>query len=69
MSLKGQLSIRTFDVYVCSTTLIHELGQGDSGPWRIYLNSEDIECCKNKIGELCMCKPVKVTLSWNENED
>jgi hypothetical protein len=58
--------MKTFDVYICSTTLTHELGQGDSGPWKVYLNPQDIECCKNGIGVLCDCVPVKVTMSWEE---
>lgn len=58
--------MKTFDVYICSTTLIHELGQGDPGPWKFYLNPEDIKCCQEEINGKHFCKPVKVTLSWDK---
>lgn len=58
---------KSIEVYMCSTSVHHELGHGDPGPWKIYLTPEEITCCRTDDIEVSYtCCPVKMTLTWEE---
>ncbi len=45
-------------LWVCSTTFWDEMQGGDPGPWKIYRNKKEVNCCKDRD----ICKPMKVKL-------
>lgn len=57
---------KTFELYACSTSLAHELGHGDPGPWKFYLKPEDVPCAQAFEN---LCSPIKVTVTWDDCDE